>query len=134
MLEFRLVGPNPGFHDIICHGETLREAMDLAKADIVRQTIGFHDPLISVSLFEAAVEITRIELPGVDDPADTSTAFFSVDVSVYLNGQAAEPAAAVDAQAEASGEIAWFHKRSKELPGGNGITKTFMVYGDDPSF
>ncbi len=121
MLNFILIGPNPLFRQIESRGESLRDVIVENKADIVRQTIGFPEPLFSMELFKIDIWINRLLLEvSTAAAADRDTAVFSIDISVAQAAFVANPSAP---------ELSWFRKRATESV----IKRTFMVYGDDPN-
>lgn len=120
---FKFVGPNPSFAPIERSAGSALDATDISLADLIRQAIGYKEPVLSVNKFDFEISLRRVLTPiekvdtSSDGHPDGDEASFVLDIDVRL---------AKNGAPESSPESAFFLERY----GDNTIKRSFVVYGD----
>jgi hypothetical protein len=115
-ISYRLVGPSLVFPDITINAGSLREAIRIAQGDLVRETIGYKEPVISLATFDVSFSVFRI-MTDVD--ADETDAHFMLEVAV----------SPIKDENWHGYEADWWDKKYGDST--KPVTNSFIVYGDD---
>lgn len=114
--RFRMVGPNLIFPDLTVTAGSLREAIRITQGDLVREAIGYNDPMISLKPFDVMFSIYRTH---TDIDANEGDAHFLIDVTVKPPKD----------ENWSGYEAEWW--KNKYGSKRDAVTGSFIVYGDD---